>query len=137
MDQIDQLLTLLYALLVLAVVIALLGIVNTLALSTIERVRELGLLRAVGMGRGEVRAMVRCEAVIVAFLGALVGVAVGVLLALVALNALSDKGLGVIDVPWLQLGAFLLVGALAGVLAAVMPARRAARVDVVRAIAST
>lgn len=137
MNSIDQLLTLLYALLVLAVVIALLGIVNTLALSTIERVRELGLLRAVGMGRRDVRAMVRCEAVIVAFLGAVVGLVVGVLLALVALNALADKGLGVIELPWVQLVVFLVVGALAGILAAVLPARRAARVDVVRAIAST
>jgi len=137
MDSIDQLLTLLYALLVLAVVIALLGIVNTLALSTIERVRELGLLRAVGMGRRDVRAMVRSEAVIVSFLGALIGVAVGVVLALVALNALADKGLGVIELPWVQLAVFLVVGALAGILAAVLPARRAARVDVVRAIAST
>jgi putative ABC transport system permease protein len=137
LSQIDQLLTLLYALLVLAVVIALLGIVNTLALSTIERVRELGLLRAVGMGRREVRAMVRCEAVIVASLGALVGLVVGVVLALVALKALENKGLGVISLPWVQLVAFLVVGALAGILAAVLPARRAARVDVVRAIAST
>ena len=137
MDQIDQLLTLLYALLVLAVVIALLGIVNTLALSTIERVRELGLLRAVGMGRREVRAMVRCEAVIVSFIGALIGLVVGVVLAVVALRALQDKGLGVLSLPWVQLAVFLAVGALAGVLAAVFPARRAARVDVVRAIAST
>ncbi len=137
MDQIDQLLTLLYALLVLAVVIALLGIVNTLVLSTIERVRELGLLRAVGMGRRDVRAMVRCEAMIVAFIGAAVGLVIGVVLALVALNALSDKGLGVIELPWVQLAVFLVAGGLAGILAAVVPARRAARVDVVRAIAST
>jgi putative ABC transport system permease protein len=137
MSQIDQLLTLLYALLMLAVLIALLGIVNTLVLSTVERVRELGLLRAVGMSRREVRAMVRAEAAIVSFLGALIGLAVGLALALVALEALENKGLGVISLPYVQLTVFLAVGALAGVVAAVLPARRAARVDIVAAMAST
>jgi putative ABC transport system permease protein len=137
MSQIDQLLTLLYALLLLAVLIALLGIVNTLVLSTIERTRELGLLRAVGMSRREVRSMVRAEAAIVAFIGALIGLLVGLALALVALKALENKGLGVIALPSAQLATFLVVGALAGVVAAVLPARRAARVDVVRAIAAT
>lgn len=137
MSQIDQLLTLLYALLLLAVLIALLGIVNTLVLATIERVRELGLLRAVGMSRREVRAMVRAEAAMVSFIGALIGLLVGLALALVALKALENKGLGVISLPSGQLAVFLVVGALAGVVAAVLPARRAARVDVVQAIAST
>jgi putative ABC transport system permease protein len=137
MSQIDQLLTLIYALLVFTVVIALVGIVNTLALSTFERVRELGLLRAVGMTRGDIRAMVRWEAAIVAFLGALIGLVVGMVLALVALKALENKGLGVISLPAVQLVIFVVVGALAGVLAAVLPARRAARVDVVRAISTT
>jgi putative ABC transport system permease protein len=137
MSQIDQLLTLLYALLLLAVVIALLGIVNTLVLSTIERVRELGLLRAVGMSRREVRAIVRAEAAIVSFLGALIGLVVGLALALVALKALENKGLGMISMPYAQLAVFLAVGALAGIVAAVLPARRAARVDIVEAIAST
>jgi putative ABC transport system permease protein len=137
MSQIDQLLTLLYALLLFTILIALVGIVNTLALSTFERVRELGLLRAVGMTRGDIRAMVRWEAAIVALLGALVGLLVGVVLAWVALKALENKGLGVISMPVAQLVAFVVVGALAGVLAAVLPARRAARVDVVRAISTT
>ena len=137
MSQIDQLLTMIYALLVFTVVIALVGIVNTLALSTFERVRELGLLRAVGMSRGDIRSMVRWEAAIVALLGALIGLVVGLLLAWVALKALENKGLGVISMPAAQLAAFVVVGALAGVLAAVLPARRAARVDVVRAISTT
>jgi putative ABC transport system permease protein len=134
--QVDQLLALVYALLTLAVVISLLGIVNTLALSTIERGRELGLLRAVGMSRRDVRAMVRYEAVIVAVLGAVFGLVVGVLFAAVALAALRDSGLGVAAYPVGELAMFVALSALAGVLAAVVPARRASRVDILQAITS-
>ena len=137
MDQIDQLLTLLYALLALALVIALVGIVNTLALATFERIRELGLLRAVGMARHEVRRMVEWEAAIVSLLGALVGVVVGLVLAWVALKAMASSGLGVISIPSVQLVVFVVVAAVAGVLAAALPARRAARINVVSAIASS
>jgi putative ABC transport system permease protein len=135
--QIDQLLGLVYTLLALAVVIAVLGIVNTLALSTLERVRELGLLRAVGMTRREVRAMVRHESVIVAVIGAVLGLAVGVVFAGVALYSLRDSGLGVVAYPVGQLAFFLALAAGAGVLAAVLPARRAARVDILQAVATT
>jgi len=135
--NIDQLLGLIYTLLVLAVVIALFGIVNTLALSVFERVREIGLLRAVGMTKTDVRRMVRWEAVIVAMLGAVLGVVVGSLFGWLAVSALHDQGLAVLSLPLAQLALFLVLAALAGVVAAVGPARRAANVDMLEAIATT
>jgi len=136
-QSIDQLLGLVYTLLVLAVVIALFGIVNTLALSVFERVRELGLLRAVGMTKPEVRRMIRWEAVIVALLGAVLGIAVGTVFGWMAVLALHDQGLSVLSIPVGQLGLFLALAALAGVIAAVGPARRASNVDVLQSIATT
>lgn len=133
---IDQLLLLVYALLGLALVIAVLGIVNTLALSVIERTREVGLLRAVGLARRQLRTMVRLEAVVIAVLGAVLGVAMGVVFGLALLASLADEGLDVVAVPEAQLAAYVVVAALVGVLAAVFPARRAARLDVLRAIAT-
>ena len=137
MQQIDQLLSLIYTLLVLAVIIALFGIVNTLALSVFERVRELGLLRAVGMTRREVRAMVRWEAVVVALLGGVLGMAVGIVFGWMAVLALRDQGLAVFSLPLAQLLVFLVLAGVAGVVAAIGPARRASRVDVLEAIATT
>ncbi len=131
---VDQLLTLIYGLLGLAVVIAVLGIVNTLALSVIERTREVGLLRAVGLSRRQLRRMVRLESVAIAVLGASLGVVLGVVFGLVLLQAASDDGLSVIQVPYVQLLGFLVASLVIGVLAAVWPARRAAKLDVLQAI---
>ncbi|MGZ4505115.1 MAG: ABC transporter permease [Nocardioidaceae bacterium] len=133
---IDQLLILIYALLGLALVIAVLGIVNTLALSVIERTREVGLLRAIGLSRRQLRRMVRLEAVVIAVLGALLGVAMGIVFGLALMVSLRDQGLEAISVPVAQLVAFVLASAAIGVLAALLPARRAARLDVLRAIAT-
>jgi putative ABC transport system permease protein len=131
---VNRLLSLVYALLGLAVLIAVLGIVNTLALSVMERTREVGLLRAVGMTRRQLRAMVRWESVAIALLGAVLGIVLGVVFGVALQSALSDEGLEVLAVPWARLAAFLVLAALVGVLAAVWPARRAARLDVLRAI---
>lgn len=132
--QINQLLGLILVLLALAVLIAALGIVNTLALSVIERTREIGLLRAVGMGRRQVRRMVRLESVVIAIFGTLLGLALGVVLGCALVTALNDQGIDQLVVPYSQLVIYLLVGAFIGVVAAVWPARRAARLDVLRAI---
>lgn len=134
-QAINRFLAVSVALLLLSEVIAVLGIVNTLALSVFERTRELGLLRAVGMTRAQVRAMVRGESTIVAALGALVGIAVGLLWGWVFTAALRARGVTEFSVPVVQLLVFLVVAVLAGVLAAWLPARRASRLDVLAAIA--
>jgi putative ABC transport system permease protein len=134
-DQVDQLLGLIMALLGLAIIIALVGIVNTLALSIYERTREIGLLRAVGMVRGQVKAMIRWESVIIAVFGALLGTAVGVFFGWAMVQALSDQGITELAIPGGQLVVFIVLAALAGVLAAWFPARRAAKLDVLAAIA--
>ena len=132
--QINLFLYFIYALLGLAVVIAVLGIINTLALSVIERTREVGLLRAVGLSRRQLRRMVRLESVIVAVLGAVLGVAMGLVFGVALQRAIADEGVDVLSIPWLQLVVFVALAAVAGVLAAVLPARRAARLDVLSAI---
>jgi putative ABC transport system permease protein len=134
--QFDQLLVMVYALLALALVIAVLGIVNTLALSVIERTREVGLLRAIGLSRGQLRRMVRLEAVVIAVFGALLGVAMGLVFGTALMASLRDEGLEVTAVPGVQLLVVVAGAALCGVLAAAVPARRAARLDVLRAIAT-
>ncbi len=133
---IDRLLFIVYALLGLAVVIAVLGIVNTLALSVVERVREIGLLRAVGLSRRQLRTMLRLEAVAIAVLGAVLGIVLGLAFAVALQRSLADEGIDVLSVPWGQLVAFVAVAAVVGVLAALWPGRRAARLDVLRAIAT-
>ena len=135
---VDMMLTIIYALLALAIVIALMGIANTLSLSIHERTRELGLLRAVGQTRGQVRSMVRWESVVVAVFGAVGGIALGVFLgwALVQAVDAASGGLGVFALPAGRLAIVLVVGGIAGVLAGLRPARRAARLDVLQAIAS-
>ncbi len=131
---IDQMLMLIYALLGLAVVIAVLGIVNTLALSVIERTREVGLLRAVGLSRQQLRTMVRLESMVISVLGAVLGVGLGVVFGVALQRSQADAGVGVLSVPGAQLVIFVVLAALVGVLAAVWPARRAAKLDVLRAI---
>jgi putative ABC transport system permease protein len=133
---VDQLLGLVTVLLLLAVLIALLGIVNTLALSVFERTRELGMLRAIGMTRGQVRAMVRWESVVISTIGAALGAVLGVGLGLALTRALAEQGLTELAVPGVQLGLYVVAAAIAGVVAAIGPARRASRVDVLKAVAA-
>lgn len=127
---------LLYALLGLSIVIAVLGIVNTLGLSIIERTRELGLLRAIALTRPQVRRMITLESVVIALLGAVVGVGLGTVFGMVLQRLLADQGIDKLSIPWLQLVAFLVAAALVGVLAALWPARRAARTNILKAIAT-
>jgi putative ABC transport system permease protein len=132
--QINALLGLITALLGLAILIAVIGIVNTLALSIYERTREIGLLRAVGMGRRQVRAMIRWESVIIAVFGALLGTAIGIFFGWAMVRALKSQGISVLSIPGGQLIIYILVAALIGVVAALRPARRAAKLDVLQAI---
>jgi putative ABC transport system permease protein len=133
-EQVNQLLGLVYALLSLAVIVSLFGIVNTLALSIHERTRELGMLRAVGMSRRQVRTMVRYEAVITALIGAILGTILGVIFAALVSRPLADEGFE-LSYPIGTLIVLLVLAALAGVVAAIGPARRASRLDVLRALA--
>jgi len=132
-DQINQLLGLIYALLALAIIVSLFGIANTLALSIHERTRELGMLRAIGMSRRQVRTMIRYEAVITALIGALLGMVIGIVFAALIAQPLKDEGF-VLSYPVVTLIALLLFAAIAGVIAAIAPARRASRLDVIRAL---
>jgi putative ABC transport system permease protein len=134
--NVNQLLGLVYALLGLAVLIALIGIVNTLMLSVFERTREIGLLRAVGMRRRQVRTMVRSEAVILAIFGAIVGIVIGTALGLALVASLRSQGITETVVPVSNLLGFLLLSAVLGLIAATWPARRAARLDILAAIAT-
>jgi putative ABC transport system permease protein len=130
---INTLLNLLYVLLALSVIVSLFGMVNTLVLSVFERTREIGMLRAVGMTRRQVRRMVRQESVITALIGAGLGLPLGIFLAAVFTHLLSDQGIG-FSLPVGSLVVFTVVAILAGVLAAVLPARRAARLNVLEAL---
>jgi putative ABC transport system permease protein len=131
---VDQLLGFVTVMLLLAVVIALLGIVNTLALSVFERTRELGLLRAVGMTGAQVRAMVRWESVVISLIGSAAGAGLGIGLGVALTKALEDEGIRTLAVPGAQIGVYVVLAAVAGSLAAIGPARRAAKVDVLRAV---
>jgi putative ABC transport system permease protein len=133
--SIDQFVTLLTVLLALSIVIAALGIINTLALSVIERTREIGLLRAVGTSRRQTRRMIRLESVVIAVFGGLLGIAIGVVFGIAIQHAVADKGLNVLSVPVPTLVVYVVLSAVIGVLAAVWPAWRASRLDILKAIA--
>lgn len=135
-SQIDQLVQFFQLLLALSVGIAILGIVNTLALSVLERTRELGLLRAVGMSRRQVKRMVRVESVLVSVFGGLLGLVVGIVFGVALQRALVDQGVTELSFPVTQLVVYLVLAAVAGVLAAWLPARRAAKLNVLQAVAS-
>ncbi|MGC5020087.1 ABC transporter permease [Micromonospora sp. DT47] len=134
-SQLDTPLRMIQILLALAIVIAVLGIINTLALSVLERTRELGLLRAIGLRRAQTMRMITVEAVVISIFGALLGVAVGTGLGAAVVRALKDEGITDLVLPWGQMGLFLGLAALIGVIAAVLPAIRAARINVLGAIA--
>jgi putative ABC transport system permease protein len=133
---IDEFLAVTVALLLLSEVIAILGIVNTLALSVFERTREIGMLRAVGMSRRQLRGVVRGESLIIAAIGSVVGVAVGLLWGWAFATALESEDIAIFTVPTGRVLAFMVVSVLAGIVAAVVPAWRAARLDVLDAIAT-
>jgi putative ABC transport system permease protein len=130
---IKRVLNLLYALLALSVIVSLVGIINTLVLTVFERTRELGMLRAVGMTRRQVRMMIRYESIVTALMGAALGMVVGIFLAALVAEALSGQGV-VFAIPWIQLVYFVLAAIVVGILAAVIPARRAARLNVLQAL---
>jgi putative ABC transport system permease protein len=132
--QINGLLALIYVLLSLSVIVSLFGIVNTLVLSIYERTRELGMLRAIGTSRRQVRRMIRYEAVITSLIGAVIGVVLGIVFAVAVGATLSDDGYK-LAFPVGQLIILLVLGGIAGVLAAILPARRASRLDVLQALA--
>jgi putative ABC transport system permease protein len=136
LDRVNQFLVVLYALLGLALIIAIVGIVNTLLLSVYERTRELGLLRAVGMSRRQVGSSVCWESVLIAVLGACTGVAIGLFFGWALVQGLADRGASVFSVPTGQLVSVVVLAAASGVAAALYPAWRAGRLDVLQAIAT-
>ena len=136
-SSVNQLLALIYGLLTLSIIIAVVGIVITLLLSVFERRREIGLLRAVGMTRNQVRSTVRWESVITSLLGAVLGVLLGLFSGYLMVLSLRDEGVTVFTVPVLSTIIILVVAFIVGVLAAVIPPRRATKVDIIEAIATT
>lgn len=135
-SMVDQILLVLYALLALSIVIAIFGIVNTLALSVSERTKEIGLLRAIGTSRGQVRGMLGIEAAIIAVFGTVMGMVVGVAAGAVIRAVYEADGLSVLSIPWDQLGVFLVLSILVGLIASVSPASRALKQPVLDAVAS-
>jgi len=134
--QVDQFVTFLTVLLVMSVIIAAVGVINTLALSVIERTREIGLLRAIGTSRRQLRRIIRLESIVIAVFGAVLGIAIGVVFGAALQRALEGEGLTVLSVPVATLAVYVVVAAVIGVLAAVWPAWRAGRMDVLKAIAT-
>ena len=130
-------LNMMYGLLGMAVVIAVLGVINTLAMSVFERTREIGMLRAIGLDRKGVKQMVRLESVVISLFGAVLGIATGIFLAWAGGSLTGSVAAAYETVlPWERLGLFLLLGLAIGVLAAIWPARRAARLNMLRSIQS-
>ncbi|MFF1294388.1 MULTISPECIES: ABC transporter permease [unclassified Streptomyces] len=134
-DQIAVLLYLVYALLGLAIVIAVLGVVNTLALSVVERTREIGLLRAIGLARRQLRRMIRLESVVIAVFGAVLGLALGLVWGVCVQQVLALQGMSALAIPWGTIVAVVVGSAVVGVVAALLPALRASRMNVLTAIA--
>ena len=134
--QIQGFLRFVYILLFLSIFIAVVGVINTLALSVLERTREIGLLRAVGMVRHQVRTMIRGEAVVVSILGAVLGLVLGVGFGAAIVKALSGEGIGTLVIPISTIIVVLILAGVVGVLAAVFPARRAAKLDILRAVST-
>ncbi|MFI1732036.1 ABC transporter permease [Streptomyces acidicola] len=134
--QIDQLLNMIYGLLALAIIVAVLGVVNTLALSVVERTREIGLMRAIGLSRRQLRRMIRLESVVIALFGALLGLGLGMGWGATAQQLLALEGLKVLDIPWPTITAVFLGSAFVGLFAALVPAFRAGRMNVLNAIAT-
>ena len=126
---------LVYALLGLAIVIAVLGVVNTLALSVVERTREIGLLRAIGLGRRQLRRMIRLESVVIAVFGAILGLVLGLVWGVCVQQVLALQGLTAFAVPWATVVAVVVGSAVVGIVAALLPALRASRMNVLAAIA--
>ncbi|MFJ3139727.1 ABC transporter permease [Streptomyces sp. NPDC086843] len=135
-DQIGQLLNMVYGLLALAIVVAVLGVVNTLALSVVERTREIGLMRAIGLSRRQLRRMIRMESVVIALFGALLGLGLGLGWGATAQQLLALEGLKVLDVPWPTIAGVFVGSAFVGLFAALVPAFRAGRMNVLNAIAT-
>ncbi|MDL2078111.1 ABC transporter permease [Streptomyces sp. GXMU-J15] len=134
-DQIAVLLYLVYALLGLAIVIAVLGVVNTLALSVVERTREIGLLRAIGLSRVQLRRMIRLESVVIAVFGAVLGLALGLVWGVCTQQVLALQGMTALAIPWGTIVAVVIGSAVVGIVAALLPALRASRMNVLEAIA--
>ncbi|GHH47676.1 ABC transporter permease [Streptomyces candidus] len=132
---VNQMLNIMYGLLAMALIIAVLGVVNTLAMSVFERQQEIGMLRAIGLARSKVKTMIRLEAVVISVFGAVVGVVLGTFLAWAIGQTVKDQITGYsLVVPWDRIGIFLLLAAVVGVLAAMWPARSAARLNMLSAI---
>lgn len=135
-DQIGQLLNMIYGLLALAIVVAILGVVNTLALSVVERTREIGLMRAIGLSRRQLRRMIRLESVVIALFGALLGLGLGMGWGATAQQLLALEGLKVLEIPWPTIIGVFIGSAFVGLFAALVPAFRAGRMNVLNAIAT-
>ncbi len=132
-DGINQLLALIYVLLALSVIVSLFGVVNTLVLTIYERTREIGMLRAIGASKSQIRRMVRYESLITAMIGAIIGAVIGLLVAIAAVEALKDDGL-VLGIPIAGIIVVLIVSGIAGVFAGIWPARRASKIEVMEAL---
>ncbi|MFE9401883.1 ABC transporter permease [Streptomyces sp. NPDC006530] len=135
-DQVGQLLNIVYGLLALAIIVAVLGVVNTLALSVVERTREIGLMRAIGLSRRQLRRMIRLESVVIALFGALLGLGLGLGWGTTAQKLLALEGMGVLDIPWSTIVTVFVASAFVGLFAALVPAFRAGRMNVLNAIAT-
>ncbi|KUL28957.1 ABC transporter permease [Streptomyces regalis] len=135
-DQMGQLLNMVYGLLALAIIVAVLGVVNTLALSVVERTREIGLMRAIGLSRRQLRRMIRMESVVIALFGALLGIGLGMGWGATAQKLLALEGLNVLDIPWPTIIGVFIGSAFVGLFAALVPAFRAGRMNVLNAIAT-
>ncbi|WP_156726981.1 ABC transporter permease [Streptomyces apocyni] len=135
-NQVGQLLNIVYGLLALAIIVAVLGVVNTLALSVVERTREIGLMRAIGLSRRQLRRMIRLESVVIALFGALLGLGLGMAWGATAQKLLALEGLKVLEIPWTTIGTVFVASAFVGLFAALVPAFRAGRMNVLNAIAT-